>query len=192
MPDDSKVLNALWTFTLILLQPTTIISLFGPAVINANLRFLMGDVALSNEVEPKLISAMRNEWTVGISEWETQLYTYVMAFMVLFSEIIAFAVFLALRSDTRRVVKKAKQSYLSIALVFLLLVNVFFFMSSVVFGGVGSIEVVQMYVPPAEDLHKLDFAIPPVESLITWGRVLVVLGGVVLVIWANATLPAKR
>lgn len=187
-----KPIDIAWLVALLFLQPTTIIALFGPAVINANLRFLMGDVALTAEVSPSLRLAMQNEWTVGISEWETQLYTYVMAFIVLASEVMAIGIYLMLRSDSRRIIVSAKRDWWSFGVSGALIFNAFFFASIAFFGGVGTIEAVTLYVPSPENLHELDFMFPPMSSPITWGRGLVMIAGIVLVIWGNSHLPNRK
>ncbi|MFK0207180.1 hypothetical protein [Agrobacterium sp. NPDC090283] len=169
-----------WTLVLSAIQPTSLVSLFGPALLHVNLSLLRGNMALAGRSDPQLVASLSNPWTIAMSEWEVQFYTFILALFVCLAQ--AFQLWFAFHrsNPTRHRIKSVKNDFVVMAATLAIIATLGLGLAAGFFGIAAREEVIALYLPPSHDLRASEFALPSLYSPITWGRGMTFICGILV------------
>lgn len=186
--------NTLISFLRTLFHPVVLISLLGPLILSINLmalrdalNFPYGSVEVTgNFLELKKI--LNDIWSYALIDFNIQLYTLMLAWIVFYAEVVGLSIALLKRHHVTRITTQIKKSTLSllltIGIVLLFFGGLVFLMS----GSLSSPEVVKLYLP--DGLHiSGGIRFPSLESSITWFRGVILLFGILLSVWEQYVMP---
>ena len=186
--------SVLWSLLKALFHPVVLISLFAPLILSLNLialrdmlGFPYGVAEVSGEYAG-LKEALSNIWAYALIDFNVQLYTLMLAWIIFYVEVLGIGIKLTQRHTVPRVTNVIKSS--TISLIFAICIVVLFFIGLAVFlsGALSGPNTVSLYLP--NGLHiSGGIRVPPFESSITWFRGLIVLCGFTLSWWEQSVLP---
>lgn len=186
--------NILMSFLRTLFHPVVLISLLGPLILSTNLmalrdalNFPYGSVEVTGSFL-ELKKVLNDIWSYALIDFNIQLYTSMLAWIVFYVEVVGLSISLLKRYHftciTTQIKKSTLSLLLSIGIVALFFGGVLFLMS----GSLSSPEVVKLYLP--DGLHiSGGIRFPSLESSITWFRGVILLFGVLLSIWEQYVMP---
>jgi len=180
--------NTLIFFLRILFHPVVLISLLGPLILSINLmalrdalNFPYGSMEVTgNFLELKKI--LNDMWSYALIDFNIQLYTSMLAWIVFYAEVVGLSIALLKRHNVIRITTQIKKSTLSLLLTIGIVLLFFGGLMFLISGSLSSPEVVKLYLP--DGLHiSGGIRFPSLESSITWFRGVILLFGILLSVW---------
>ncbi len=164
------------TLTLAVIQPSFIAALFGPHIISVYLSMLRGNIdfpygAVASGGAVELKTAISAPFSYALIDLGVQLSVLFVAWLLLLSDVVT-----TLYLCNRRKSRQLGQYFQSFRdgwfwFVFIILVLFVFF---VLFGGAASPDVVSHYLPERSVYLFGSIRFPPYNSVVTWGRLVVI------------------
>lgn len=170
-----------WVILFSLLRPSIIIASAGPYVTNLCLNLLRATFfarAISPEipVHAELEILLRDRWAAALKNWTIQIYTVLMSFVIVLSEIAAsFAA--AVRHPRFTDIITDGRHHAWVVVAFLLCLSGLVLCTYLLLSRTPKPKVVALYLPPEGDPHGADYARPPVTSPLTFARIILLVVG---------------
>lgn len=177
-----------------LFHPVVLISLFGPLILSVNLislrdslGFPYGQMGVTGDYQ-ELKTALNDIWAYALIDFNIQLYTLMLAWLVFYIEVFGLSLNLMRRYTVSRIKDviygSTKSLMLATGIVLLFFGGVIVFFS----GSLSGPDVVKLYLPNELNISG-GIRIPPVESAISWFRLLILIFGIMLSLWEQRVLP---
>ncbi|MCG8092942.1 MAG: hypothetical protein JAZ17_04810 [Candidatus Thiodiazotropha endolucinida] len=182
------------SFLKTLFHPVVLISLFGPLILSVNLLslrdalgFPYGQMGVTGDFL-ELKTVLNDAWAYALIDFNIQLYTLMLAWLVFYIEVFGLSLKLMRRYTVSRLKDVINDSTKSLVLATGIVL--LFFGGIVVFfsGSLSGPDVVELYLPNGLNISG-GIRIPPEESAISWFRLLILIFGIMLSLWEQRTLP---
>ncbi len=177
-----------------LFHPVVLISLFAPIILSVNLvalrdalQFQYGVTEVTGNY-PELKSILIDVWAYALIDFNIQLYTLMLAWFIFYIEVFGLAFALIKKYTLTGIGHIINNSTYSLFLA-LLFVVMFFAGVAIFFSGwLAGPETVKLYLPDGPNISG-GIRMPPVESFISWFRLVIIISGMTLAIWEQKVLP---